>query len=512
MDSSHKILNINKLLLEYEQKANVVFCHGHFNILHPGHLRFLQYAKSLGDFLVVGILENKSLDSNQRANSYDQHERAIGVASLEMVDSVVVIDKNKIPSLMSKLNPSTFLLGEEFEEKNDASITEIITSVKKYGGKVVFGAGDIHYAKIGLSENLLEDIEKLTIQKFIKTCARNDINFNILAKKIDTFNAQNLIVIGDSIVDQYIACDAVGMSAEAPVLVVKELESKQYIGGAGIVASHVSQLGANCHFLSVVGNDDKGEFIKSNLHSHGVKTHLFVDETRQTTYKIRYLVENQKLFRVSRLSEHSISKVIEDEIVDKVLELADSCDGIIISDYVYGVITERLLNKIIELSIKYKIKLFGDLQCSSQVGNVAKFKKFDLITPTEKEARISLANHDAGIESVVHQLLNKTQAKNLILKLGADGFISYFKDRDSNYTHSEHFSALVSNPVDVAGAGDSLLASIAISICSDISVLESSAIGACVAALAVQTIGNIAVPKQQLKDLLLSFADETNYN
>ena len=131
MDSSHKISNINKLLLEYKQKANVVFCYGHFNILHPGHLRFLQYAKSLGDFLVVGILENKNLDVNQRANSYDQHERAIGVASLEMVDSVVVIDKNNIPSLTSKLNPSTFLLGEEFEEKNDASITEIITSVKK---------------------------------------------------------------------------------------------------------------------------------------------------------------------------------------------------------------------------------------------------------------------------------------------------------------------------------------------------------------------------------------------
>jgi len=487
-----------------ESKSILFFCFGHFNVIHPGHLRFLQYAKSLGECLIVGVLQDSDLDQSQIAYLYNQEERAKGVAALESVDLTVVVDKNTVSELMKIISPSVCLLGKEFEGSDDSNILEIIHSVKSNGGKILYSSGDIHYAKVGLKDEYLRDIEQSKLIEFTKSCRHNGIDFKKLAEKTDLFDSQNIIVIGDAIVDQYVACDAVGMSAEAPVLVVKELESKEYIGGASIVASHVSKLGANCHFVSIVGDDDSGKFITLKLQNDNVNTHLFIDDTRPTTYKIRYLVENQKLFRVSRLKEHSISKELEDKIIDKVLELAENCDGIIFSDFVYGVITERLLNKVIQISLENNIKLFGDLQCSSQIGNVTKFRRFDLITPTEREARISLANHDSGIESIAHQLLDITQSKNLILKLGSGGFITYQKN-DKEYTHTQHYPALVSNPVDVAGAGDSLLASIAICLCARMPIIEASVIGACVAALAVQTVGNIAIPKIKLKNMLYNF-------
>lgn len=502
-DSSYKILDEDDLVLSLlnENRENIVFCFGHFNVIHPGHLRFLQYAKSLGKCLVVGVLQDKDLDESQLTFSYNEKERAKGVAALESIDFVVIVKKNTLPELMKEISPSICLLGKEFEGTLDADVLKVINSVKNYNGKIFYGSGDVHYAKVGFADHYLGGMEQSNLKEFSNGCKRNGIDIRKITEKTELFDSQNIIVIGDAIVDQYIACDAVGMSAEAPVLVVRELESKEYVGGAGIVASHVSNLGANCHFVSIVGDDNSGKMISEKLKNNKVNTHLFIDDTRPTTYKIRYLVESQKLFRVSRLKEHSISKELEIKIIDKVLELAKECDGIIFSDFVYGVITESLLNKIIEIALANNIKLFGDLQCSSQIGNVTKFKSFDLITPTEREARISLADHDSGIESISHKLLDATQTKNLLLKLGSEGFITY-DNNDKEYIQSQHYPALVSNPVDVAGAGDSLLASVAISLCAGIPIMEASAIGACVAALAVQTVGNVAISKEQLKNML----------
>ena len=93
--------------------------------------------------------------------------------------------------------------------------------------------------------------------------------------------------------------------------------------------------------------------------------------------------------------------------------MSDNLDGILISDFVYGVITENILKEIQSLAKQKNILLFGDLQCSSQVGNVAKFKNFDVICPTEREARIALGNQHHGVEQIANMLLEETQSKNL---------------------------------------------------------------------------------------------------
>ena len=112
-----------------------------------------------------------------------------------------------------------------------------------------------------------------------------------------------------------------------------------------------------------------------------------------------------------------------------------------------------------EVSKKFQIPIYGDLQCSSQIGDVSKFKAFDLISPTEKEARISIGNKDAGIEWIANDLLGKTMSKNLIMKLGADGFIAY-ENKFGSVIKRQYFPALTTNPVDVSGAGDAFLAAL----------------------------------------------------
>ena len=263
---------------------------------------------------------------------------------------------------------------------------------------------------------------------------------------------------------------------------------KNFLGGAAIVAGHIRALGAQCDLVSVVG-DDRFHVVKAGLVSQGIGTGLVVDPSRPTTFKKRYLVENQKLFRVSRLEDHNLDAHVEQQLISELIRLAPHANGIVVSDFVYGVVTKNVLNVVQELSEEYGLMLFGDLQCSSQVGSVTKFEKFSLLCPNEREARLALQDKDSGLEQLSQRLLQMTKAKRMVMKLGSEGFIAY-DHQDCNKIVTQAFPALSINPLDVAGAGDSLFALFATGLASGQEMMPTAALACCMAAMAVETMGN----------------------
>ena len=492
MNSHHKIISVNELNTD-----NIVLCYGHFDLIHPGHLRYLQYAKTLANNLVVALMSDKELNGENQ-KSYLEDERAESVANLQIVDHVIVLNNElTLDCLIDIVKPKVLVLGKEFEQNQSEQINLAVNAVKNHG-KIVFHAGETHYFNANLLFKNVVDIEVNSKNQLNKICKNYKITLRDIQKKLSNFSNSELVVIGDTIVDNYVACDAIGMSAEAPVLVVKELENREFIGGAAIVASHVAALGAKCHYISVVGKDDQSNMVSKSLIGQNIGIDLIVDESRPTTYKTRYMVENQKLFRVSRIKDHKISAEIEQKIIDKLTVLAPNIDGILVSDFIYGVITQNILDVIIELSKQFNIKLYGDLQCSSQAGKVSKFSDFDLITPTEKESRIALDDNESGVEWVATTLLKNTNSKNMLMKLGSDGFIAYSK----NLIDRQDFPALSVNPVDVTGAGDSLFAVMSVSLSSGANLIEASVIGTCMASLAVKEIGNTPITNDRLNQYI----------
>jgi len=501
-DTNNKILSIDSNRMETlpNNKGEIALCYGHFNLIHPGHLRYLRHAKTLANKLIVAIVSDEDLSKNTKEHYFHEKERAESIANIQCVDNVVILNNLSLERLVEALKPKVLVLGREFEDKQPKQIGLAIDLMKS-GGEVVFYAGETHYATSDLLHDNVFDIEKNNRNKFNKVCQKHNITLKDIQDRLANFSNTKLLVIGDTIVDHYVACDALGMSAEAPVLVVKELENREFIGGAAIVASHVRSLGSSCHYISVVGEDSQASFVSETLNNQGIKTDIFYDSSRPTTYKTRYMVENQKLFRVSRIKDHKIPKEIEDKIVEKITLLAPKLDGIMISDFVYGVITNKILESITKLSEQFDFKLYGDLQCSSQVGKVSKFSGFDLITPTEKESRIALEDNESGIEWIANTLMNNTNSKNMLIKLGSDGFIAYGNTKSS--IERQNFPALVINPVDVTGAGDSLFAAMSVSLSSGASLIEASAIGACMASLAVKEVGNTAITKEKLSNCIV---------
>ena len=480
---------------------NFVLAYGHFNSVHPGHIRYLKKAASQEKSLIVAIIPDTD-KGIKNGYKFSQLERAEGLTALNIIDGIILLkdEEFSLAKLIKKLNPNFLFLGVEFEETKNPEIIEAINMMKKNKKSVQFHAGEVQYASTKLLENSGSDIEEQNKIKFRIACKRQNINRRSLTKFVDSFANTKLLVLGDTILDQYAGCEALGMSAEAPVLVVRELQKKNFLGGASIVASHIKALGAQCSFLSVVGKDNNAKIIREELSSQGIICELIEDSSRPTTFKKRYVVENQKLFRVSRLNDHFLSKSIERKFIKRLEELAPNVDGIVVSDFVYGVITPKIISKVIELSNKHNLKIFGDTQCSSQIGLVTKFKKFTLLCPNEREARIALQDKESGLESIITKLITVTNSEMLIMKLGAQGFVAF--DPSLKGLTSQSFPSLSANPVDVSGAGDSLLALMATALCTKRKFMDAAALGCCMAAIAVENMGNKPLYSSQLKNSL----------
>jgi rfaE bifunctional protein kinase chain/domain len=512
MEISPKILQITDLEARITEDRSLgkslVLCQGHFNIVHPGHLRFFQFAKNLGDRLVVAVIGNEHLPEEFRSQYFLEQDRLTNVAAMEIVDYVLLLEGAlAIDRVIEKIRPKFWVLGQEFERERASEVTNEIKALQGVGGQVIFHSGVVQYGS-NAPRQARENLDRDRVLQFYQACAKQSINVSDLKEKLADFTKCRLLIVGDTIVDSYVSCEAVGMSSEAPLVVAKELETQNYLGGAGIVAAHARALGASCEYVSVVGEDEVATLASEKLRDYGIRNHVISDGSRPTTFKTRYLIENQKVFRLSRLKDHPLLPTVEDEFIKKLRTLAPGVDGIIVSDFNYGVVTQRVIETLVDLARSHSLLLIGDQQCSSQIGDIRRFHGYDLLCPNEREARISLHNRDAGLEWIANELLATTEVKNLILKMGAAGLIAYSHADNSSFHRSQHFPALVSNPLDVVGAGDTLLAASAISLCRGLDIMESGALGTCVAALAVQNLGNVPVSVEALQ----VFLDKLNPN
>ena len=288
-----KIVPIEEVL----EDKNSTLAYGHFSTIHPGHIRYLKHAKSIGEKLIIALIGKKI---NNKMLEYSQKERSEALKLISLVDLFVLLKSDESKCCDTKNKPQNTCFRNEYKLSDEpASVKNAIKIQRSLRKKVIFHSGDIQYASTDLllssGEQILSKKEK---KNFVNACKRNNLTKEKLLSSINGGNRSKIIVIGDTIVDQYAACEALGMSAEAPIVVVKELDAKNFIGGAGIVASHIKALGANCHFISVVGKDDMSYIVKNELKNRNITHTLIKDKSRPTTFKKRYLVENQKLLEL----------------------------------------------------------------------------------------------------------------------------------------------------------------------------------------------------------------------
>ena len=205
----YKILNHIEIKKKYSgiKNKSIILCHGVFDIVHPGHIRHLIYAKSKSDILVVSITSDKFIEKGKYRPHVPQSLRALNLAAFEMVDHVI-IDNNKTPmNLIKSLKPKFFAKGFEYSSKIPKSTIEEKKLVESHGGQMLFTPGDIVYSS---SKLLNEKQPNLSIEKLSLLMSNHKITFDLIKKTIDKFKNFHVHVFGDTIIDTYTRTSFIG--------------------------------------------------------------------------------------------------------------------------------------------------------------------------------------------------------------------------------------------------------------------------------------------------------------
>ena len=488
------LISLSKIVEGYKKEnKSIAFISGVFQVVHPGHIRLFQTAKSLADILIIGILADDMISS-----VVTQQERLMNISNINSIDRIILVEGN-LEEILLALEPNYVVKGKEFEDVQN----EEKSIVEKYGGNLIFSPGNIGLLseKIYSSEIKTDDNKQLISDHLYLT--KHNVKKSEIKEYFAKTSSLKVLVLGEVIVDEYINCEPLGMSQEDPTIVVSPLENNKFFGGAGIVAAHAASIGCDTHLISVIGNDEAGEFSLKKAEEFNIKHAFFKDISRVTPLKKRYRALGKTMLRVNHLRQHNISDQIAADVFEATCNALDNADLLIFSDFSYGVLTDKLVDKIKAECFKKNVMIAADSQSSSQFGDISKYSDVTVLTPNEREARLALRDFDSGLENLARNLQEKLKIKHLVITLSKEGVL--LKTRTKNEQHNEEFKtdrirALNQNPVDVAGGGDSFLVTTSIMLAAGMNIYKSIYVGSVAAGIQVSRIGNTPITKGEIEN------------
>lgn len=478
-------------------EIKTVFVSGRFNILHPGHVRLLRAAKEYGSRLVVGVQSDRLAGS---AAHLSEALRLEGVRSSIFVSDAFIFDED-VTAVIERLQPDVVVKGKEHE----ASVNPELNVLERYGGRLFFTSGESTFSSLDLLRKEFQSHQPGAITIPIDYLARHAIDRSKLRSLITGFSNLKVCVVGDLIIDEYVTCEPLGMSQEDPTIVVTPVDISRFLGGAGIVAAHAAGLGASVEFMSLTGNDDLRVYALEEFAKLGVRAHLACDDTRPTTLKKRYRSKGKTLLRVSEIRQEPISSRLQTELLAQIEMVLDDLDLIIFADFNYGALPQPLVDQVISAAKRRGVFVAADSQSSSQIGDVSRYVGVDLITPTEREARISTHNAGDGLVVLAERLRQQSDARHVFITLGEEGLLIHAapsaNGQDMGWL-TDRVEAMNVSPKDVAGAGDSLLVASSMSMVCGGTIWEAAVLGSLAASIQVGRVGNTQlVPDDLLREL-----------
>jgi cytidyltransferase-like protein len=485
----------------------VIMCHGVFDVVHPGHMRHLIFAKGKADILIASLTADRHIDKGIYRPHVPQEIRAATLAAFEVVD-YVLIDRNAKPlENIAFLEPDYFAKGFEYVagglSPKTAEESEI---VEAYGGEIIFTPGDIVYS----SSHLIELAPPgLQMQKLLSVMERENVTFDGLRDTVRAMAGKRVHVVGDTIVDSQTQCAMIGGQTKTPTMSVLYQDRTDFIGGAGVVAKHLRAAGAHVVFSTVLGDDALKDFVLEGLRAFDVDVRPVIDRTRPTTNKNAIVVGGYRLLKVDTLDNSSISDHILETLVEGVATV--EADAVVFSDFRHGLFNRRTIPALVE-AIPQGMFRVADSQVASRWGNITEFTGFDLITPNEREARFALGDQDSGIRPLASRLYDKAACKTLILKLGERGVLTC---HSADHTSLDSFfivDSFVDRLVDAVGAGDALLAYATLATLVNGSATQATILGSIAAGCECECDGNIPVSTSDILAKIDAIERQANYS
>ena len=485
----------------------VVQCHGCFDILHPGHIRYLVWAKEQGDVLLVSVSGDRVVAKGWNRPYVPEELRAENLAACEMVDYVTVDNGASAEEILAELKPDVYVKGSEFQHDFTGRIGRERKLVEGYGGKVAFSSGDVVYSSSYIIEHMRDKID-IAHDRIALFRRRHEVSTDRLKELIGSFASQRVLVIGDATVEEYVYGDALGMQSDAPVATLHPLETLRYPGGAALVAGCLHGIGAQTRCITVVGEDDDARWLGESLAECVAEPTLVADKSRPTPMRRRYIANNTALLEVATVKWHELSAELEQQVLARLEEELATADAVVVADLGLGAITEGIAARLSELAREGKT-VVADVRSLAATGDIAKFQGVRLTMPDEREARIALHDSVTGPQRLGERLLRVTGNGSLILLLGGEGLLVF----DQGMTVSgetadgparllaEHIPPLPTIVRDPHGTREAMLATCGAALAAGANIFEAALLANAAAAVAVGLSGPLPITAAELSQM-----------
>lgn len=504
-----KIVSKAELLLRAaEARAEgkiIVHCHGCFDIVHPGHVRYIEFARRQGDMLVVSLTGDSQVSKDVQRPYIPEELRAENLAALEAVDMVYVNPAPTATELLSELKPDVYVKGREYEQSSDSGFLAEKQVVSGYGGRVLFSSGDVVFSSTRLIEALSRD-PALDVDRLTTICRRHEIDRDSTEGLLSRFSDLRVLVVGDVLLDRYVLCDATELASEAPMMSLTQLEERVYVGGAGVIAQHVAGLGAKAYLLSSCAADEATATARQTLEKAGVECHLIQGRPR-LPQKTRYLVDTTKVMRVEDGRSHPLDSVAEEKTGQWLESIIDHVDAIILSDFGYGTVTGGLIERLRRVAKDRNPVITAD--ASGPRGRLLDFKNVDLLCPSERTLRSSLHDFERGLSFVAYDALMETDAKELLVSLGKKGLVVFSRlSQDSGRPEwrgrlrSEYLPLLTDRQIDPLGCDSVLQTTVTLALAARGSLMQAAYLGMAAVAVEYACLGNEPIDARTLRKWL----------
>jgi len=488
---SDKILSLEKLSKKVQKakgtKKRVIHCHGVFDLLHIGHIKHFDEARSLGDLLVVTITPDHYVNKGPNRPAFTTQLRLEALAALESIDFVAVNEWPSAVKTIKKIKPDIYFKGPDYKDNNEdvtGKIKEESAAVELIGGKIKYST-DISFSSSSIL-NKYSDLYSDEQKAFISSI-RNEIGSNDVKEIVDRLQDLKVLVIGETIIDQYVFCEALGKSGKEPVLVLRDISTEEYLGGSAAIANHLSDFCSSLTLVSALGEDGEyKEFIKKNLRKN-IQT-KFINKTNSPTIVKKRFVEhitNSKTLGVYSINDEALSKQDEKKLIDIMLKEMRKHDLVIVTDYGHGLITDKIAKQIVKNS-PYTALNAQINAANSSYHSMNKYDKVECVIINEGELRHEFRNRDGDLNGLMKTLSTDLKAKNVVVTRGNQGAKLYNSKQDKFMT----CPAFASKVVDKIGSGDAMLSLLSASLKAGFDLKLSLLMGSLAAAQSVETIGN----------------------
>lgn len=316
-------------------------------------------------------------------------------------------------------------------------------------------------------------------------------NYANIGRFVDKFKHQWIGVIGDVMLDHYVMGDAHRISPEAPAPVVDVAEEIFILGGAANVAKNIAAMRSRVSLLGVIGGDAAGERILRMLKSEKMDTSgILASKNRITTEKMRVVARGQQMMRLDREKKVPLSPAEEEKLLGVARKNMPQWDGVVLSDYAKGVVTQGLAGEIIAIAKKHKKPILVD----PKPENALYFRGASVLTPNAKEAEAISGVSDISKSG---KMICKKLGCNVLITRGQEGMTLFGGDKE------KHFPAMAKEVFDVTGAGDTVAAVAMLSLASGATLEESAHLANCAAGIVVGKQGTATLTKEELKNSLI---------